>query len=146
MSAFIPGLKEGELHTSLIKKAPRSFDDLLQRANKYVNLEESINMKKGEAGAKLDKPKEVDRTKKEGETRGRARMAPGKEVRRGPRYDTYTPLVASHERVLMENWEHPALRWPKLGPLGLKSHQPSAMRSCASFTMSMGTILKNALI
>lgn len=39
MSAFIQGLKEGELHTSLIKKTPRSFDDLLQRANNYINLE-----------------------------------------------------------------------------------------------------------
>lgn len=39
MSAFIKGLKEGELHTSVIKKTPRSFDDLLQRPTNYINLE-----------------------------------------------------------------------------------------------------------
>lgn len=42
----------------------------------------------------------------------RLRRLPGKNARRGPRYDTYTPLIASHERVLMDIWEHPALRWP----------------------------------
>lgn len=112
MSAFIQGLKEGELHASLIKKAPRSFDDLLQRATKYVNLEEAVKLKKGENSAKIEKPREADSGKKEVETRGRAPAAPGKNVRRGPRYDTYTPLVASHERVLMDIWEHPVLRWP----------------------------------
>lgn len=112
MSAFIQGLKEGELHTSLIKKAPRSIDDLLQRATKYVNLEEAVKLKKGENSTKSEKPRESDRGKMETEAKGRVLAAPGRDVRRGPRYDTYTPLIASHERVLMEIWEYPALRWP----------------------------------
>lgn len=93
MSAFIQGLKEGELHTSLIKKAPRSFDDLLQQATKYVNLEEVIKLKKGDSNIKVEKPRESDRGKKETETKGRALAAPRRELMRGPRYDSYISLL-----------------------------------------------------
>lgn len=34
-------------HTSLIKKGPKNFDDLLQQTRKYINLEEAVKMKKG---------------------------------------------------------------------------------------------------
>lgn len=93
MSAFIQGLKEGELHTSLIKKAPRSFDDLLQQATKYVNLEEVIKLKKGDSNIKVEKPRESDRGKKETETKGRALAAPRRELMRGHRYDSYISLL-----------------------------------------------------
>lgn len=144
MSAFIQGLKEGELHTSLIKKVPRSFDDLLERATKYVNIEEAVKMKNGETVAKTEKPRESDRGKKEVETRGIALVVPGKDVRRGPRCDTYTPFVTSHERVLMEIWEQPALRWPSMWAPSLKNLRPTEMESYANFTMNMGTVLRNA--
>lgn len=111
MSAFIQGLKEGELHTSLIKKAPRSFDDLLQQATKYVNLEEVIKLKKGDSNIKVEKPRESDRGKKETETKGRALAAPRRELMRGPRYDSYISLLGTNG-----DREHPALKCPTTWP------------------------------
>ncbi|XP_073017915.1 uncharacterized protein [Primulina eburnea] len=39
ISAFTQGLRGGEFFKSLVKKPPSSYDDLLSRAEKYVNLE-----------------------------------------------------------------------------------------------------------
>lgn len=55
VSAIIQGLEERELHTSLIKRGPINFDDLLQLATKYINLQEAVKLKKGEVLAKVEK-------------------------------------------------------------------------------------------
>lgn len=55
VSAFIQGLREGELHTSLAKKTPKNFDDILQRATMYINLEEAVKLKKIEVRGKEEK-------------------------------------------------------------------------------------------
>ncbi|XP_073138061.1 uncharacterized protein [Henckelia pumila] len=44
--AFTQGLREGEFFKSLVKKAPRTFEDLLARAEKYINMEEAQRQKK----------------------------------------------------------------------------------------------------
>ncbi|XP_075483778.1 uncharacterized protein LOC142523930 [Primulina tabacum] len=41
ISAFTQGLRGGEFFKSLVKKPPSSYDDLLARAEKYVNLEDA---------------------------------------------------------------------------------------------------------
>ncbi|XP_073051186.1 uncharacterized protein [Primulina eburnea] len=41
ISAFTQGLRGGEFFKSLVKKPPSSYDDLLVRAEKYVNLEDA---------------------------------------------------------------------------------------------------------
>ncbi|XP_075500197.1 uncharacterized protein LOC142538782 [Primulina tabacum] len=41
ISAFTQGLRGGEFFKSLVKKPPSSYDDLLARAVKYVNLEDA---------------------------------------------------------------------------------------------------------
>ncbi|XP_075479446.1 uncharacterized protein LOC142520330 [Primulina tabacum] len=38
--AFTQGLREGEIFKSLTKKVPGDFEDLLSRAEKYINIEE----------------------------------------------------------------------------------------------------------
>ncbi|XP_075504505.1 uncharacterized protein LOC142541947 [Primulina tabacum] len=38
-TAFTQGLREGEFFRSLTKKAPGDFEDLLARAEKYINME-----------------------------------------------------------------------------------------------------------
>ncbi|XP_073295884.1 uncharacterized protein [Primulina huaijiensis] len=40
ISAFTQGLRGGEFFKSLVKKPPSSYDDLLARKKKYVNLED----------------------------------------------------------------------------------------------------------
>lgn len=41
VNAFTQGLRGGEFFKSLVKRYPRSYDELLSRAEKYVNLEEA---------------------------------------------------------------------------------------------------------
>ncbi|XP_073152863.1 uncharacterized protein [Henckelia pumila] len=46
ITAFTQGLWEGEFFKSLMKKAPRTFEDLLARVEKYINMEEAQRQKK----------------------------------------------------------------------------------------------------
>ncbi|XP_075473920.1 uncharacterized protein LOC142504971 [Primulina tabacum] len=61
-TAFTQGLREGEFFKSLTKKVPGNFEDLLSRAEKYINIEEAQKQKreavKKERGDRVSKPKE----------------------------------------------------------------------------------------
>ncbi|XP_073138783.1 uncharacterized protein [Henckelia pumila] len=46
ITAFTQGLREGEFFRSLVKRAPRYFEDLLARAEKYINMEEAQRQKR----------------------------------------------------------------------------------------------------
>ncbi|XP_073120886.1 uncharacterized protein [Henckelia pumila] len=48
ISAFTQGLKVGEFFKSLVKKPPSSYDDILARAKKYVNLEDAQRYRRTE--------------------------------------------------------------------------------------------------
>ncbi|XP_073035186.1 uncharacterized protein [Primulina eburnea] len=45
-AAFTQGLKEGDFFRSLVKKQPGNFEDLLSRAEKYINMEEAQRQKR----------------------------------------------------------------------------------------------------
>ncbi|XP_073051219.1 uncharacterized protein [Primulina eburnea] len=45
-TAFTQGLREGEFFKSLTKKVPGDFEDLLSRAEKYINMEEAQKQKR----------------------------------------------------------------------------------------------------
>ncbi|XP_073130049.1 uncharacterized protein [Henckelia pumila] len=46
ITAFTQGLREGEFFRSLVKRAPRYFEDLLAQAEKYINMEEAQRQKR----------------------------------------------------------------------------------------------------
>lgn len=48
VSAFFQGLAKGDFFRLLAKKPPTSYDDLLGRAEKYINMEEAQGVKKTE--------------------------------------------------------------------------------------------------
>ncbi|XP_073033912.1 uncharacterized protein [Primulina eburnea] len=48
--AFTQGLREGEFFRSLTKKVPGDFEDLLSRAEKYINMEEAQKQKREDVG------------------------------------------------------------------------------------------------
>ncbi|KAI3451162.1 hypothetical protein Pfo_007827 [Paulownia fortunei] len=54
-NALAQGLQDGEFFRSLAKKSARSFDDLLARAEKYINMEEAQQMKRDEGESKRDR-------------------------------------------------------------------------------------------
>ncbi|XP_073051263.1 uncharacterized protein [Primulina eburnea] len=67
ISSFTQGLRGGEIFKSLVKKPSSSYDDLLARAEKYVNLEDVQRyrrMKNCPGGSR------VEGAKKEGRKRG----------------------------------------------------------------------------
>lgn len=47
-SELAQGLLDGDIFKSLAKKAAINFDNLVARAEKYVNMEEAQQMKRGE--------------------------------------------------------------------------------------------------
>ncbi|KAI3474877.1 hypothetical protein Pfo_030188 [Paulownia fortunei] len=54
-NALAQGLQDGEFFRSLAKKSAKSFDDLLARAEKYINMEEAQRMKRDEGERKRDR-------------------------------------------------------------------------------------------
>ncbi|XP_075483793.1 uncharacterized protein LOC142523947 [Primulina tabacum] len=69
-TVFTQGLREGEFFKSLTKKVPGDFEDLLSRAEKYINMEEAQKQKREavrkERGDRVSKPEE--RVQKRGNT------------------------------------------------------------------------------
>ncbi|XP_075483548.1 uncharacterized protein LOC142523699 [Primulina tabacum] len=61
-TAFTQGLRDGEFFKSLTKKVPGDFEDLLSRAEKYINMEDAQKQKreavKKERGDQVSKPEE----------------------------------------------------------------------------------------
>lgn len=112
VSALVQGLREGEFFKNLSLEPPSTFNALLEKAEKYINLEDAQRAKKEERPTALEGKKEnrMDDTRRMDQPRGRER---GNERRGGPRYDLYTPLVGPVSQILVAIEDHPLLRWPR---------------------------------
>ncbi|XP_075507621.1 uncharacterized protein LOC142544461 [Primulina tabacum] len=88
-TAFTQGLREGEFFKSLTKKVPGDFEDLLSRAEKYINMEEAQKQKREavrkEKGDRMSKPEE----------RGQKRGNTG-------HFSHHVPLKIAREREVQE--------------------------------------------
>ncbi|XP_012838229.1 PREDICTED: uncharacterized protein LOC105958770 [Erythranthe guttata] len=110
INALALGLRLGDFFTSISKKPPLSFNDLLRKAERYMNAEEAEQGKAVDKG--MDKRKErreekvqrlVPSVKKEGLV----------DRRMGPRFENYVSLVAPPAEILMAIENHPKLKWPR---------------------------------
>ncbi|XP_073017981.1 uncharacterized protein [Primulina eburnea] len=96
ISAFTQGLRGGEFFKSLVKKPPSSYDDLLVRAEKYVNLEDAQRHKRMEqrpGGGRVEGVERGGRKRGAGEreediTRGRGL------------FSSHVHLDRSHDKVM----------------------------------------------
>ncbi|XP_075499718.1 uncharacterized protein LOC142538238 [Primulina tabacum] len=88
-TAFTQGLREGEFFKSLTKKVPGDFEDLLSRAEKYINMVEAQKQKREavrkEKGDRMSKPEE----------RGQKRGNTG-------HFSHHVPLKIAREREVQE--------------------------------------------
>ncbi|XP_073044289.1 uncharacterized protein [Primulina eburnea] len=107
ISAFTQGLRGGEFFKSLVKKPPSSYDDLLARAEKYINLEDAQRHKRME--------QRPGRSGVEGAERGsRKRRAGEKEddkIRDKRQFSSHVPLNRSRDEVM--EVREPGERWEK---------------------------------
>ncbi|CAA0830753.1 Unknown protein, partial [Striga hermonthica] len=91
------GLRPGKCRDSLAKRLARSFDELLERCSKYVNMEESeadfIRNDKTKA-------KQVDERPRQGDRRAPPKEAKVEDRFRGPRYEHYKQLNAPQQEIL----------------------------------------------
>ncbi|XP_075481219.1 uncharacterized protein LOC142521930 [Primulina tabacum] len=88
-TAFTKGLREGEFFWSLTKKTPGDFEDLLARAEKYINMEETQKQKRESV-----KRERGDRVSK-AEKRVTGRSDPG-------HFSHYVPLKIIRDREVQE--------------------------------------------
>ncbi|XP_073278849.1 uncharacterized protein [Primulina huaijiensis] len=119
ISAFTQGLRGGEFFKSLVKKPPSSYDDLLSRAEKYVNLEDAQRHKRME--------QRPGRSRVEGAERGsRKRGAAEREddkARGIGQFSSHVPLDGSRDKV-MEVRESEG-RWEKSQRVECSARLPS---------------------
>ncbi|XP_073291060.1 uncharacterized protein [Primulina huaijiensis] len=104
ISAFTQGLRGGEFFKSLVKKPPSSYDDLLSRAEKYVNLEDAQRHKRMEQRSGGSR---VEGAERGGRKRGAGERENDKTRGRG-QFSSHVPLDRSRDKV-----REPEERWEK---------------------------------
>ncbi|XP_012833285.1 PREDICTED: uncharacterized protein LOC105954155 [Erythranthe guttata] len=112
INALAQGLRMGEFFDSLSKKAPVSFNDLLRRAEKYINAEEARRSRTMESTQPAERRRERPREemRKQEPT---PRREPGMDRRVGPRFENYAPLSSAPSEILVAIANHPKLKWPR---------------------------------
>ncbi|XP_073152685.1 uncharacterized protein [Henckelia pumila] len=111
VNSFTQGLSGGEFFKSLVKKPPLTYDELLSRAEKYVNLEDAQRQRRHE-GTSGSKPSTKIGAKVEGKAEvGRKRVAEEMNRAKGPY--PYVPLSVSLEKAMQVCEDRRALVRPR---------------------------------
>ncbi|XP_073127517.1 uncharacterized protein [Henckelia pumila] len=110
VNSFTQGLRGGEFFRSLVKKPPLNYDELLSRAEKYVNLEDAQRQRRQE-GTSGSKPSAKVGAKAEEKTGGRKRVAEEMNRVKGPY--PYVPLSLSLEKAMQVCEDRRALVRPR---------------------------------
>ncbi|XP_073041970.1 uncharacterized protein [Primulina eburnea] len=113
VNAFTQGLRGGQFFNSLVKKPPHSYDELLSRADKYVNLEDAQRQRRTEG-----KPGDKDKGKEKVDLSRKRPAERSEERSRGPRRFPYTPLAMSLERAMEICEERRKLERPRQAEKG----------------------------
>ncbi|XP_073063731.1 uncharacterized protein [Primulina eburnea] len=122
ISAFTQGLRGGEFFKSLVKKPPSSYDDLLARAEKYINLEDAQRYRRMESRPGGSR---VEGLEKGGRKRGAGEREEDKTRSRG-QFSSHVPRDRSRDEV-MEVREL-AGRWEKSRRIECSARFPSRYR------------------
>ncbi|XP_073129096.1 uncharacterized protein [Henckelia pumila] len=111
VNSFTQGLRGGEFFKSLVKKPPLTYNELLSRAKKYVNLEDAQRQRRHE-GTSGSKPSTKMGAKVEGKAEvGRKRVAEEMNRAKGPY--PYVPLSVSLEKAMQVCEDRRALVRPR---------------------------------
>ncbi|XP_073153296.1 uncharacterized protein [Henckelia pumila] len=118
ISAFTQGLTTGDFFKSLIKKPPSTYDELLARAKKYVNLEE-IQVSRLNSG--MDRPPSPKSTRIPNTPR---KMGPSPRPELLGKFTSFTPLRMGKTQTMRICEEKRLLQrppWSEQGPRRPKS-------------------------
>ncbi|XP_073019383.1 uncharacterized protein [Primulina eburnea] len=123
VNAFTQGLRGGQFFSSLVKKPPQSYDELLSRAEKYVNLEDAQRQRRVDI-----RPGEKDKGKEKVEPSRKRPAERTGERSRGPGPFPYAPLAMSLERAMAICEERRKLERPRQAEKG--PHLPPSDKFC----------------
>ncbi|XP_065639045.1 uncharacterized protein LOC136071541 [Quercus suber] len=111
VAAFTNGLRKGKFLFSLYKNDPKTMSEVLYRATKYMNAEDTLQ-------AQEEKPRKRERQEDARSDQGRKRPRTGdrRDERRskppGGRFTSFTPLTAPIDQGLMQIKDEGALTFP----------------------------------
>ena len=111
VAAFTNGLRKGKFLFSLYKNDPKTMSEVLYRAIKYMNAEDTLS-------AREDKPRKRERVEDARQDHGgkKSRTGDRRDEKRskppGGRFTSFTPLNAPLYQVLMQIKDEGALKFP----------------------------------
>ena len=114
LMTFQAGLLLGDFFFSITKSSPKTVAKLLHKAQKYMNVEDTVIAKGVTAKRKRDEGTNHNLDKKKetwgiGHALDKKRNLPD----RRPKFTSFTPLVMPIKQVLMQINDEPSLQWPR---------------------------------
>ena len=114
LTTFKAGLRSRDLVASLAKKPPKTMVEMLLKAQKYMNAEDTL-------AAIEDAEKPGDKVKREDNRRGQKRDRPDRRNNDGnrrkddksPRTVRFTPLVMTIDKIFTQIKDKDYLKWPR---------------------------------
>ena len=114
LTTFKAGLRSRDLVASLAKNPPQTMAEMLLKAQKYMNAEDTL-------AAIKDVEKPGDKAKKEDDRRGQKIEHPDRRNNdgnrrrddKGPRTVRFTPLVMPVDKILTQIKDEHYLKWPR---------------------------------